>query len=122
METNFFQDDHWKSEIARFLKGELSYSEEQLLKQWLSENDEHDRFFEDMRNTWLSSVTLATESSQLDKKWAQMNSRLNFKKSDTNQNKPIVKVSTIRRFASIAAALILAMVIGAVFSRILFPH
>ena len=122
MNTKFIPNDHWNSEIARFLKGELTFSEEQLLQQWANENEEQAHFYEEMRNTWLTAVTFASESNPLDNEWSQMNERLNTIDLKTpKKNIHSLMFSSFRRIASIAAMFLLAMIIGAILSRLILP-
>lgn len=118
METKFNVEEHWKSEIARFLKGELSYSEEVNLKEWVNADLENEHYFEDIRHAWLSNITLETQNTNLDQKWALMSERM----KKTIQEESVTEVTNtksfnIRRFSLVAASLVLAMVIGGAITR-----
>jgi transmembrane sensor len=120
METKFKPDESWKLEIIRFFKGELNSSEEQRLRHWVNENPAHLSYFEEMREAWLTSVTFVSECSQLDAKWAQINKRLI---TDVNrQLSAIPKSSSVflsfKRVSAIAAILLIGMIIGVVFSKL----
>ncbi len=123
METNILHNEHWKSEIARFLKGELTNAEEILLHKWVDENIEHTLFFEEIRNTWVTSVIFESNTESIDKKWLQMRRKLDTadQRFFTGRIQPFVSYS-FKRIAGIAAMLIVAMMVGAILSRVLSPE
>jgi transmembrane sensor len=122
METKFTVDEHWNSEIARFLKGELTFSEEQLLQQWLSSDPANEQYFAEMRDIWLRSVTFESAGLETDKKWKLMNEKFNLLDAETSrENIHPAKSFSIRRIATVASLFLLAMGIGGVISRYLLP-
>jgi ferric-dicitrate binding protein FerR (iron transport regulator) len=122
METKFTVDEHWNSEIARFLKGELTFSEEQLLQQWLSSDPANEQYFAEMRDIWLRSVTFESVGLETDKKWKLMNEKFNQLDAETSrENIHPAKSFSIRRIATVASLFLLAMGIGGVISRYLLP-
>lgn len=110
MEKEFTPNEHWQSQIAGFLKGELSFEEEKQLQLWMNEDVLHLQYFEEIRNMWLGTVTSASHNDQINQKWEKFNFLLNQKYEGKKTD--IFFLPTFKRIASIAAVLVIGMVSG----------
>ncbi|NJK93574.1 MAG: FecR family protein [Bacteroidales bacterium] len=109
MNVNFENDDL----IIRFLAGETTASENQVLLSWLSESPENQEYFDAFRNIWLASAqasfTFDAHGSGINKhNNPQENTNLHF-----SEKKSIIK-SIINYSVKVAAALLMLVATGAV--------
>jgi ferric-dicitrate binding protein FerR (iron transport regulator) len=93
--------------IARYLNGDLSAKEEKELIRWVNERSENKKLFFEIKDTWDASLKIKSqEPEQL---------LLFYKKQATRKSK--VKMISWLSAATVAAVLIIGMIIGNLFQN-----
>ncbi|NJO68574.1 MAG: hypothetical protein HC830_04220 [Bacteroidetes bacterium] len=85
METKNSYNEFWISEISRFLKGELTYSQEQELHDWINKDEKNALVYKEIRNSWLAAITFDSEMDGTDKIWEQLVQRADHTKKGQKQ-------------------------------------
>ena len=101
--------------IVKFLSGQSSQEEDERLLTWKNESEENILLFNSLRDCWLMSTQLQTESAFETRK-ALSKLHANIKSSHITL-KPVIQLTGLGR---IAAALIATFLVGALCSTILF--
>lgn len=115
MNMEFQDQENIYELIIKCLSGRSSSEEDARLLSWKNESEANKRIFNDYRNVWIMSSQLQSETS-VNTKEALARLHANIESSDVAY-KPVIQ---IRGLVRIAAALILAFLIGGASSVILF--
>lgn len=103
--------EFWQEEIIKFLKGELSISEEKNLNDWVNSDIGNFNLFREMKEAWLVSVTIQANTENVDQKWGELLKKSGNIAQDKNKTRRIIK--DFKFIAAIAAMLVIAFLSGA---------
>lgn len=96
--------------IARYLNGDCSKLDEEMLMDWIAENPEHEKLYLEIKDTWDASLKVNHEQEQL----------LHFYKSLAAKKRKTY-MTRWTAIASIAAVLLVGLVLGGMLYSGLFP-
>lgn len=101
------------------IKGEASDDEYRLVWSWIHENKENEKFYMDLRDSWMASgLNKPVDREQIMMSWERVKNRLSL---DEQKNKPDSSFSLFFvRFLKNAALIILLIGIGAIMSHLYY--
>ena len=104
--------------IVRFLRGELSETENKKFRQWLNKKQENRSLFEETKKIWEHSDNLSSlESIDVNKDWKKIRQRIDFVKEKKTYQ---IRLTRNFRLLKIAATIIVLIGIGFLAQQFLF--
>lgn len=109
-------DQDFNQLILKCIEGNASESEMQQLWAWVELNNENKKYYEHLRDIWISaSVNKPMEDQQLENRWQDFKSKNNFvaeKQEESSEPKTL-----LLRFIRVAAIAIVIFALGAVMGK-----